>query len=244
MKVSALKTRWIIFVSALYTINTCGRSIIMRAIGKTSRAWVNKTLLLWSHRILNLVRVSYKVVNKHGVEPIPGKATMVMCNHSSLYDIPLSLQAFPKHAIRMLSKKELAKIPIMGKGMTAAEFPFIDRSNRTQAIKDLAWVRQLMESGIVMWVFPEGTRSKDGKLAAFKRGAFTTAIEAHATIIPVGIRGAFDILPARTKQSNLNQQSEIHIGDPIDASEYTLDDKDALIKRVHGVIEVLVGEQV
>ena len=240
MKISKLRTRWITLISALYTINTCGRSIIMRAIGKTSRPWVDKTLYLWSNRILSLVKVTCKVVNPYGVEPQTGKVTIIVCNHTSLYDIPISLQIFPQHSIRMLAKKELAKIPILGKGMTASEFPFIDRKNRNQSLKDLEHARQLMESGIVMLIFPEGTRSEDGKVARFKKGSFVTAIEAKATIIPVGIRGAYDILPARTTQFNLNQTAEIHVGQPIDTTLYTLENKEELIEKVQQAIKELV----
>lgn len=242
MKISKIRTQWIILLSALYTANTCGRSVLKHFFGKTSRAWVDKTLHLWVDRILNLVRVKCEVINPYGVEPKPGEATIIMCNHSSLYDIPISLKAFPKHSIRMLAKKELSKIPIMGKGMTAAEFPFIDRHNRSQSIKDLAHVRKLLESGIVMWIAPEGTRSKDGKLAPFKKGAFITAIQAKATIIPIGIRGAYDILPARTTQFNLGQKAEIHVGKSIDASLYRAENKDELVQLVYQSIKELTGE--
>ncbi|WED43208.1 lysophospholipid acyltransferase family protein [Legionella cardiaca] len=243
MKISKLRTQWIILLSVLYTADACLRSIIKRFTGKTNRAWVDKTIHQWANRLLNLVGVKCKVVNPHGIEPKQGQATIIMCNHSSLYDIPLSFKAFPNHSIRMLAKKELSRIPIMGKGMMAAEFPFIDRKNRHQAIKDLEAVRKLLESGIVMWIAPEGTRSKDGKLAAFKKGAFITAIEAKAIIIPIGIRGAYDILPARTTQININQTAEIHIGAPIDASRYTNENKEELVKLVHQSMQLLVEEQ-
>jgi 1-acyl-sn-glycerol-3-phosphate acyltransferase len=142
--------------------------------------------------------------------------------------------------MRMLAKKELSKIPIMGKGMAAAEFLFIDRKNRHQAMKDLVTVREKLESGIIMWIAPEGTRSKDGKLAPFKKGAFVTAIEAKATIIPVGIRGAYEILPAHTTQFNTNQTAEIRIGKPVDASKYTFTTRDELVKIVHDEIKQLL----
>ncbi|MBA2657588.1 MAG: 1-acyl-sn-glycerol-3-phosphate acyltransferase [Tatlockia sp.] len=241
MKISKLRTLWIMLVSAFYTANTCGRSTVKRFFGRTNRHWVDITLELWVDRILNLVGVKCKIINPYAVKPVAGKATIIMCNHSSLYDIPISLKAFPNHSIRMLAKKELAKIPIMGKGMAAAEFPFIDRKDRHQAIKDLEQVRQLLESGIVMWIAPEGTRSKDGKLGKFKKGAFVTAILAKATIIPIGIRGAYDILPARTLQLNLNQTAEIYIGEAIDAAEYTMQTRNELIKRVHASMESLIG---
>ncbi len=242
MKISKLRTQWIIFLSALYTVYTCGLSILKHLLRTSSRTWVDAELARWSKRILRLVKVKYEVINPHQIEPKSGTPTIIMCNHSSLYDIPISFQIFPKHSIRMLAKKELSKIPIMGKGMTAAEFPFIDRTNRNQSIRDLEMVRELLKSGIVMWIFPEGTRAADGKLAAFKKGAFITAIETKATIIPVGIRGANEILPARTSQFNINQKAKIYVGKPIDASVYDITQRGELVDIVHGSILELVGE--
>ncbi len=241
MKISKFRTLWIMFLSVAYTLNTTGQSILKRYIGTTNRVWVDKTLHIWAKRILNLVKVKCNVINPHHVEPELRHPTIVMCNHSSLYDIPLSMYAFPNHSLRMLAKKELSKIPIVGKGMAAAEFPFIDRKNRRQAMKDLEAVKQMLSSGIVMWIAPEGTRSKDGKLGPFKKGAFITAIKAKATIIPIGIRGAYDILPARTLQFNINQTAEVHIGKSIDASKFTLDNKEQLIEEVHQIIKQLTG---
>lgn len=242
-KASVLRTLWIAIMSLLYTANTCIRSIVRGLLGNSNRGWVDDTLQLWVKRVLKLVGVTCQVYNPHHVMPVPGQHTIVMCNHSSLYDIPLSLLAFPKNSLRMLAKKEMSKIPLMAKGMVAAEFPFIDRHNRREAIKDLAFVEQLLESGIVMWIAPEGTRSKDGRLQPFKKGAFITAIKANAVIIPIGIRGAYDILPARTHHVNLNQRAEVHIGQPIDASKFTLENKEELIEQVYQSISVLIGDQ-
>ncbi len=240
MKVSKLRTFQIIVVSLLYTGYTCLRAILMGLSGRITRQWCDAELKRWFVRILRAVKVTCQVINPDNIEPLAGQPTIIMCNHSSLYDIPLSYTAFPNHSIRMLSKKELSKIPLMGSAMVASEFPFVDRKNRTQAIKDLEQVKTLMESGIVMWIAPEGTRSKDGKVAPFKKGAFITAIQTGATIIPMGIRGAFNILPARTHQFNLNQHAEIHIGKPIDASKFTLETKEVLIKRVFESMSRLV----
>ncbi len=241
MKTSKIRTLWIMILSAIYTLNTTGQAILKKFMGSANRAWVDKTLHTWDKRILNLVRVKCNVINPYNVEPQTGQPTIIMCNHSSLYDIPLSMKAFPNHSIRMLAKKELSKIPIVGAGMTAAEFPFIDRKNRRQAIKDLEAMKQLLASGIVMWIAPEGTRSKDGTLAPFKKGAFITAIQANAIIIPIGIRGAYDILPARTFQFNIGQTAEVHVGKPIDASKFTLENKEMLIDEVFQSIKHLIG---
>lgn len=240
VKASPLRALWVSVMSLLYTGNTCIRSITMGLFGISNRKWVDDTLQRWVKRVLKLANIQVQVFNPHHVKTQTGQPTIVMCNHASLYDIPLSLAAFPSNSLRMLAKKEMSRIPLMGRAMVASEFPFIDRKNRNQAIQDLAFVQKLLESGIVMWIAPEGTRSKDGHLAPFKKGAFITAIQAKAMIIPIGIRGANDILPARTHQLYLNQKAEVHIGKPIDASAFSLDNKEALIEQVYQAIKQLV----
>lgn len=232
---------WIILASFWFMADTCGRAILKSLFGTITRQWCNAELQRWSKRMLDLLGIRCKIVNPHHVAPQPGRATILMCNHASLFDIPLSLQAFPQVSLRMLAKKELSRIPIMGGGMVAAEFPFIDRKNRRQAMQDLEKVKQLLESGIVMWIAPEGTRSPTGALAPFKKGGFITAIKTNAIIIPMGIRGAYDVLPTRTRQFRLNQQAELHIGKPIDASQFDLDNKDQLIAEVHQTIQALLS---
>lgn len=240
MKISKLRTAWITLLTGAYTLYITGLSTMKYLLGTTNRAWVDKTIQNWANRLLKLMHVHYKVINPDHVEPAPGQTTIVMCNHSSLLDIPLSMCAFPNHSLRMLAKKEMSSWPLIGRGMSAAEFLFIDRKNKRQAIQDLENVKQLMKSGIVMWIAPEGTRTLDGKLAPFKKGAFITAIQSNATIIPIGIRGAFDILPARTFELNIDQTAEIHIGKPIDTTQYTLENKEELIKVVHDAIQQLI----
>lgn len=242
IKAGKLRTLWIIVMSALYTVNTCSRAAIRGLLGRITREWCDESFTRYVKKILKLVGVEYKIFNPNHVQPKPGQPTIVMCNHSSHYDIPLSGVTWPSHTLRMLAKKELSRIPIMGQGMIAAEFPFIDRHNRQQAQKDLEYVKKLLVSGVLMWIAPEGTRSQSGKLAAFKKGGFITAIQTGATIIPMGIRGANNILPARTSQFNLNEHVEIHIGDPIDASKFTLENKEELIELVHQEMKKLVGE--
>jgi 1-acyl-sn-glycerol-3-phosphate acyltransferase len=220
---------------------TCGSAIWKSLRGTITRQWCNEALQRWARQMLRLFKIHCSVINPHDIKPQPGKPTIIMCNHTSLLDIPLSLQVFPEHPVRMLAKKELSRIPVMGGGMIAAEFPFIDRKNRKQAIQDLSLVKSLLESGIVMWIAPEGTRSLTGALQPFKQGGFITAIKTGATIIPIGIRGANRILPAHSYQFHLNQHAEVHVGKPIDASDYDLKDKAQLIERVHQAMDDLIG---
>ncbi len=235
-------TLWVIILSMYYTAMVGIRTASRAYFGNVTRKWVDHTLHVWTDRVLKLAKVHYKIFNPHAVSPPFTRPVILMCNHSSMYDIPLSFLVFPSVSLRMLAKKELFRVPTMGMGMRASEFPGIDRQNRQQAIKDLQQVKALLESGIVMWVAPEGTRSKDGKLSVFKKGAFIAAIETQALIIPVGIRGANHILPTKSFQLHLNQHVEIHIGTPIDAACYTMSERDQLVGFVRKSMLELVGE--
>lgn len=241
MKANKLQTLWIILIIGYLTAKMSLAAIFKSIRGTISRHWVDDTLQGWVKDLFKLLNIQCTVINPHQVAPTPGKATIIMCNHSSHFDIPLSFYAFPNISLRMLAKKEMASIPLMGKAMNATEFPFVDRKNKQQAIKDLEYVKQLLDNGIVMWIAPEGTRSKNGKLSQFKKGGFITAIQTKATIIPIGVRGAFDILPAKTLNFNLNQHAEVHIGQPIDAAAFTLDNKEALIDLVHQEMKKLTS---
>ncbi|MCH9755786.1 MAG: 1-acyl-sn-glycerol-3-phosphate acyltransferase [Gammaproteobacteria bacterium] len=196
----------------------------------------------WSEKMLKLWRITCTVHNPQKIHPKEGQATILMCNHSSLFDIPICYRAFSDISLRMLAKKEMTKLPIMGRAMKMSEFPFIDRKNRRQAIKDLEVIHDMLESGIVMWIAPEGTRSPDKQVGPFKKGGFITAIQTKATIIPIGVRGAFDVLPSRTRQCYLHQKAEVHIGEPIDASQFTLDNKEELVHQTREAIKALVGD--
>jgi 1-acyl-sn-glycerol-3-phosphate acyltransferase len=160
-----------------------------------------------------------------------GKPTILMSNHQSLYDIPLVFVALPG-SIRMLTKKELFRVPIWGRALAAGEFVSIDRRNHKQALRDLADARRKMEDGIVLWVAPEGTRTRDGYLGPFKKGAFMLALETGARIIPIGIRGATDALLPDSFHARLGCTAEVRLGAPIDAATYSVDSRADLMREV------------
>jgi 1-acyl-sn-glycerol-3-phosphate acyltransferase len=195
----------------------------------------------WSNGLVNAVRIQKTVFDPFGIRIEPGKRYIIMSNHRSHYDIPLTILSLPA-SIRMLTKKELFKIPLWGRGMAAGEFISIDRNNIKQAKQDLKKAREKMEDGIVLWIAPEGTRSRTGRMGTFKKGGFILAIEAGAQIIPVGIQGSEKVLQPKTWEFFLDQKVHVHIGKPINASAYTLENKDELIEAVRREISVLCGE--
>lgn len=239
-RASKIQSLWLVMQSVFVTIYFSVRCIY-QCYRKRPLVEINHTIRGWAKNILGVIHLSYRVYNPHGIAPKPHKAWIIMSNHASLYDIPLIFMAVPGN-IRMVAKKELFRVPLWGHAMRAAKFISIDRKNSAQAALDLKLAQQQMEEdGVVPWISPEGTRSHNGQLGPFKAGGFLLALSTNAMIIPVGIRGAGDILPPKTLRFCLNASAEVHIGEPIDTSEYSIATRKVLIQRVKDEIAQLAG---
>ena len=119
-----------------------------------------------------------------------------MSNHQSYYDIPLLYMTIPDKAnLRMIAKKELFRIPLWGRGLKTAEFISIDRSDHEKSMESMEAAKEKMKSGNMIYLAPEGTRSRDGKLGEFKKGGFLLAIQTESIIIPIGLRGTEGAMP-------------------------------------------------
>ncbi|MFC4260584.1 lysophospholipid acyltransferase family protein [Marinobacter lacisalsi] len=223
-------------LTALYSLLVLGRAAIRRLDRETVDAYTRG----WSTTLLHMVRVNLTVRGE-----IPefgdGRRYIIMSTHASQYDIPVTFVSMPG-SVRMLAKKEMFGIPLLGAAMKAAEFPSIDRHNRHRAVQDLARARAMMESGIVLWAAPEGTRSPDARLQPFKKGCFHLALDTEAIIVPMAIRGVHRVLQARSWKINLGQPVEVKVGTPIDTSGMTKDQVPELMTQVRGQLEELLGD--
>lgn len=241
MKATFLRKCAILAVTVGSTLAISVYVLYLRLINAYDRDHADRVLRWWSSLLLRATGATWEVHNPAAVKVPRGRPCIVMSNHRSHYDIPLIYVSL-EGSIRMLTKKELFRIPLWGRGMRAAEFISIDRSDNAQARKDLASAREKMEDGIVLWVAPEGTRSRTGRLGAFKKGGFVLAIELGALIIPVGIRGSERIHRPGSSDIHVDQRVEVHIGEPVDASRYSLEERDKLLEDVRTVISMLAGE--
>jgi 1-acyl-sn-glycerol-3-phosphate acyltransferase len=125
----------------------------------------------------------------------PGVPCVYMANHESLLDGPLLFVVLPR-MVRVLLKKEVFRIPVVGPGMLSVGFVPVDRKGARGGQRSIEKAARLMRArGYSYLVFPEGTRSRDGRLQRFKRGGFFLALAAGAPIVPVTIRGTFELMP-------------------------------------------------
>lgn len=187
-----------------------------------------------------LVRGSGARVEVHGAERLDRRRPcLLVTNHSSQLDIPLLFGLFPG-PLHFLVKEELLKVPFLGAYLKATEMVMVPRGERSRSLSNLGRAVELLRRGRSLAAFPEGTRSRDGRLRPFKTGVFLPAIEAGAPIVPVAIRGADAVLPAdgfRVRPGTVH----IDVGEPIPTHALGRDDRHELAKRARAAVSALLA---
>lgn len=170
----------------------------------------------------------------HGREKIPpGRAVVFMANHQSMCDPPAVMTCLPP--VFVLLKRSLFGIPVLGPAMRMHGFVPIEREHRERAAHAIEEAEAKLRAGHSFLVYPEGTRTRDGRLLAFKRGAFVMAMRAQAPIVPVSVSGAFKIM--RKGQMALRPGTiRVTIHDPIPTADLAPDGHAALMEKVRTAI--------
>jgi 1-acyl-sn-glycerol-3-phosphate acyltransferase len=200
--------------------------------------WTLRAARWWGRIALAGGLVRLKV---EGAEKLPrGKPMVFMSNHESWLDIPALLAAIPVQ-VRFLAKKSLFSIPIFGWAISSMGFIPVDRENRRTAIRSFEEAAARIRAGRSVLVFPEETRSTDGKLLPFQRGGFLLALKSTLPIVPVGLDGPRRCMP---KHSYLVRPGTITVrfGPPIATAGRGVTEKGALMEEVRGAIEELRSE--
>ncbi len=234
-----IRTSYLTFLSWGITFYYSIKAMVTATFKRDPREHIDRVIRQWASALCDVIGLTINVHGRVNVES--GKPCIIMCNHTSTYDIPVSFLAIDG-SLRMLAKKELFKIPVFGRAMKMSEFVFIDRNDRQQAKIDLEHAKEKMESGIQIWIAPEGTRSNDGQLLPFKKGGFHLALNTGATIVPMVIKGINQVLPNKSFRFNLNKSVDVLIGEPIDASEFSLKSRAALTAQVYDSMQALLNK--
>jgi 1-acyl-sn-glycerol-3-phosphate acyltransferase len=157
-----------------------------------------------------------------------------MANHVSNLDPPVLIPAIPQR-VSVMAKRELFRIPVLGRAMRMASLVPIDRSNKETAIASVRAAGEVLRSGISMVVFPEGTRSPDGRLLPFKKGPFYMALESGVPIVPVTILGTQSLMP-KGKSVARPGTATLILHPPIETAAFT--DRDLLMMAVRDAISI------
>lgn len=216
----------VLFRGMLFTMGTT--AVVLHLVVRNDR-------LTWrfagfSARLLaRAVGVRVKV---RGLEHLGAGPCVFVANHRSHFDIAAIL-GFVPGVNRFTAKKELFREPVLGLVMRTMGMIPVDREHPEKAIERL---RRLRADGHSLVFFPEGTRSREGVLAPFKKGAFVTAMELGLPIVPLAIRGSDAIMPAGGYLAILPGEMEIQVLEPIPTEGLSYEQRDALVARTRSRI--------
>jgi 1-acyl-sn-glycerol-3-phosphate acyltransferase len=189
--------------------------------------------LYWAgvNGVMFFVRCVGVRVHVKGLERIPKETCIFAANHTSSADAPAVVWSIPRR-IAILLKKSLFEYPIVGQAFHLAHFIPVDRFHRDSAITSLEKATESLRDGQSFLIYPEGTRSPDGRLQEFKKGTSVMAIKAGVPIVPVACSNAHRIMEKR-KLNITPGDILVEFLEPINSSEYTLEQRDALNDRLH-----------
>jgi 1-acyl-sn-glycerol-3-phosphate acyltransferase len=193
---------------------------------------IHRVANIWAKMLLAVANTRVEIIGADNI--LMGKPQIFMANHQSDFDVLIVLAHLPGQ-FRWIVKKELFQIPIFGRAMQGAGYIEIDRENREKAMMSIDKAAMKIREGKSVMSFPEGTRSKDGKIKPFKQGMFYLAIRSGVPIVPITIIGAGEIMPKRSLHIKPGRITLI-IDKPIDVSGYSIENRQELVDKVQNVI--------
>jgi 1-acyl-sn-glycerol-3-phosphate acyltransferase len=215
----------------LYTIVMGTLSLVVSLFDRGGRRqhWCAQ---VWSRMI---ARTTLKRVRVHGAEHVrAGVSYVFLSTHQSYMDIPVMLGYLPAQ-LRIAAKKEVFQIPFLGWHMRRAGHISIDRSSTADAVETLRRASNGIREGICAFIYPEGTRTRDGSLQPFKKGGFKLAMQAGVAVVPLTIVGTREVLP---RDSIIFRRApvEMYVDAPIPTEGLTDEDLPALMEQVRAVM--------
>ncbi len=178
-------------LAMVVTILCATTAIIMIPIAGDSR-WGYLPGRIWARLLMYLSLTKVKIDGNNNFDP--DRSYVFVANHQSIYDIFL-IYGWLNSKFRWIMKKELRLIPLVGYTCERMGHIFIDRSSPIRARQSLEKAKERLKNGGSIVLFPEGTRTRNGQVGRFKRGAVTIASELNMPIIPLTIKGAYEVLP-------------------------------------------------
>jgi 1-acyl-sn-glycerol-3-phosphate acyltransferase len=212
----------------ILTILFCLWAGVMALFGFSGRSIHFRVAVPWARAILWLSGTKVEVKGRENVNPeIP---RIYMTNHQSYFDILGLLASLPVD-FKFILKQELMRIPLFGFAMGRAGYIGIERKDPRKAVQSMRKAAERIKNGASVLIFPEGTRSIDGHLQAFKRGGFKLALKSGCDIVPVVVKGSLRIMP---KGSFTIRKGSfvLSIGNPIPVRNYAAKEMNALMARV------------
>jgi 1-acyl-sn-glycerol-3-phosphate acyltransferase len=173
-------------------------------------------------------------VHVEGLENIPAGVCVFASNHASNID-PVALVPNIPRRVSLLAKKEVFRIPVLSKALRLGKLIPVDRADKESAAQSVETGVNYLKDGLSFCVYPEGTRSKDGRLMPFKKGTFVMAIRAGVPVVPVSLAGTQRLMRKGDWTIHPGEVT-VRFGPAVNAAEYSGDQRDVLRKRVEELV--------
>lgn len=222
-----------IYISILYL------PIIAMKDERTGVKLARKKLRWLSRIVLKSLGVKLRVIykNRKNINALEReKGIIFVCNHQSNLDIPVIVSALHID-VGFVAKKEMKSWPFFNIWMKRSKCVFLNRENPREGIKDIKEAVKVVKDGYPIVIFPEGERTLDGEILRFKKGSFKLATETNGIIVPLTLKGTFDIQKRGEWKMKRNQLVTIIVGEPIYVDSLSNDEIKELSTKVREVIE-------
>jgi 1-acyl-sn-glycerol-3-phosphate acyltransferase len=231
------------------------RTVLVLTFVALALVFVQPLLILWTlltgdpnfmyRTFMRALRVVLRLagiqVRVEGLENIPSGVCVFASNHASNLD-PVALVPNIPRRVALLAKKEVFRIPILSKAIRLAKLVPVDRADKESAAESVDIAVDHLKEGLSFCVFPEGTRSRDGRLLPFKKGTFLMAIRAAAWVVPVSLAGTQRLM--RKGDWTIHPgEVVVRYGPAIHATAYAEDQRDALRQRVQELVAAGLPEE-
>ena len=222
-----------IYISILYL------PIIAMKDERTGVKLARKKLRWLSRIVLKSLGVKLRVIykNRKNINALEReKGIIFVCNHQSNLDIPVIVSALHID-VGFVAKKEMKSWPFFNIWMKRSKCVFLNRENPREGIKDIKEAVKVVKDGYPIVIFPEGERTLDGEILRFKKGSFKLATETNGIIVPLTLKGTFDIQKRGEWRMKRNQLVTIIVGEPIYVDSLSNDEIKELSTKVREIIE-------
>jgi 1-acyl-sn-glycerol-3-phosphate acyltransferase len=221
----------------IYIVITCVWAITAALIGVKQRTVgsYDRSARLWGVGMLQGTGIRVKLEGAEHLDP--SRPCVYMSNHASLIDTWAILAVIPG-SIRFIYKKGIDYVPLMGRALRAARHLPIHRSSPSKAFATYEQAAKLVREGLSAIVFPEGTRSLDGRLKPFKKGSFVLAIAAGVPVVPIYCHNAYELMP-RGSWSPKPGLVTLRVGPPIPTAGLSYDDREQVAAQTRAAILAL-----
>lgn len=187
----------------------------------------------WARVTMKSIFSPFRVIGLEQVDT--SKPHVYAVNHASALDIP-ALYAYLPFQFRILHKKELLSYPIVGWHLKRSKQVCVDQQNPARSIGQIKSALRTLRAGMPLVIFPEGGRTSDGRIQPFLPGAFFLAIKAEIDIVPIALRGMYELLPMDTYHIK-PRPLEMRVGKPISTVGMKTGDMDQLSAKVQRAVE-------